>query len=213
MMNNLKVPGMKKIFLIFLFLPVLSFAQVTTVWKDARFMKEPLKNILVISQFYNEEVRLQAEDYMLKALQAKGIGAVAASRVLLYDSMYLYSTLERKFDSAGVDGLLVLKMIEIRGTDMYIMPQEMIPPYAYNYYEYYSYYYYHDLPIISNPNYYRKPGLTYRIDAYLFQNKGDMAVWSGQSKAVNPLDPEKVIKNLGKKVTKKMISEEMVSSQ
>lgn len=204
---------MKKIFLIFLLLPLFSFSQVKTHWKDARFLAEPMKNIMVVSQFYNGEIRAQLEGFMIDALASKGIGAVAASTVLEYDSMYLYSTIERKLDSAGIDGILIVKMIEERSTDMYVLPEELIPPYAYNYYEYYSFYYYHDLPIISDPNYYRKPGRTFRIDAYLYQNKGDMAAWGGQTKSMDPLEPEKIIKKLGKSITKRMLQEAVVEAE
>jgi len=200
---------MKKLFLIFLLLPVLVSAQVKTHWKDARFLAEPMKNLLVVSQFYDNDLRSLVESNMLDALKSKEIGAVAASSVLEYDSLYLYSTMERKLDSAGIDGILIIKMIEERSTDTYILPEELIPPYAYNYYEYYSFYYYHDLPIIMDPNYYRKPGRTFRIDVYLYQNKGDMAAWGGKSKSLNPLEPEKAIKKLGKSVTKRMLQEDV----
>jgi len=204
---------MKKILLIFLLLPLFSFAQIKTVWLDARFMKEPLRKLVVISQFYDEQVRGQVEENVISALEKKGIGAVSGDNILIYDSMYYYSTVERKLDSAGADGLLIVKMVEVRSTDMYILPQELIPPYAYNYYEYYSFYYYHDLPIISNPNYYRKPNMTFRIDVNLYQNKGDMIVWGGKTKALNPLEPEKAVKSLGKNIAKRMLSENVVSAE
>jgi hypothetical protein len=101
-------------------------------------------------------------------------------------------------------------MVEERSTDMYILPEELIPPYAYNYYEYYSFYYYHDLPIIMDPNYYRKPGRTFRIDVYLYQNKGDMVIWGGKGKPINPLEPQKAIGKLGKSVVKQILKEGVV---
>ncbi len=204
---------MKKIFLIFLFIPVFSFAQVNTVWKDARFMKEPLQKLMVVSQFYDQQLSSDIEKNVIDALQNKGIAAVSANYVFLPDSMYYYSTFERKLDSAGLDGILFIKMVDVRSTDMYIIPQEMIPPYAYNYYEYYSFYHYHDLSVISDPNYYRKPGMTFRIDVNLYQNKGDMIVWGGQTKTLNPLEPDKVVKSLGKKLVKTMLSEKVVSPE
>ena len=204
---------MKKIFLILLLLPLFSIAQVKTVWKDTRFLNEPLKKLMVFSQLYDDQLREQLEINVIAALEKKGVEGISSTKVFSYDSMYFYSTVERKLDSAGVDGLLIIKMVEERSTDMYILPQELIPPYAYNYYEYYSFYYYHDLPIISDPNYYRKPKQSFRIDMNLFQNKGDMIVWGGQTKTLNPLEPDKVIKSLGKKLTKKMLSEGVVTRE
>lgn len=203
---------MKKIFYIIpvlLLLAMASFAQVKTVWKDVRFLKEPIQKLVVISQFENAELRKAAEESMISALHGKGIDAVGAYEIFTYDSTNYYSTLERKLDSAKVDGILVMKMIEERSTDMYILPEELIPPYAYNYYEYYSFYYYNDLPLISDPNYYRKPNRSFRMDVYVFQNKGDMVVWSGQSKQLDPLNPEKAIAKLSKKVAKVLLSQDV----
>jgi hypothetical protein len=196
--------------IVILLLSMPAAAQIQTVWKDARFLKQPMKKILVLSQFFDPGLRDEVTENFTTALADKGIRAVPAYDVLSYDSLFFYSTMERLLDSAGVDGIMVIKMIDIKNTDVYIMPQEMIPPYAYNYYEYYSFYYYHDLPIISDPNYYRRPGIAFRIDVNLYQNRGDMIVWSGKSKELNPLDPEKAIKSLGKKTAKILLSEDLV---
>lgn len=203
---------MKKILIIipvFILLALSSFSQVTTVWKDVRFLKEPMQKLVIISQFENANLRTHAEESMISALQGKGIDAVSAYEIFTYDSTNYYSVLERKLDSAKVDGILVVKMIEERSTDMYILPEELIPPYTYNYYEYYSYYYYRELPIIIDPNYYRKPNRSFRIDVYVYQNKGDMVVWGGQSKQVDPLKPEKAITKLSKKVAKVLLSQDI----
>jgi hypothetical protein len=202
---------MRKLLLILFIIPFTGTAQVKTIWKDSRFLQEPIKNVLVVSQFYDNEFRHKVEADVIGAFYNKGIGAIAATEVMEYDSMFLYSTLERKLDSAAIDGILIIKLIEERSTDMYIMPEELIPPYAYNYYEYYSFYYYHDLPIISDPNYYRKPGRTFRIDIYLYQNKGDMAIWGGQSNQLDPLRLDKALKSFGKKLIKKLLAEDMIS--
>lgn len=190
----------------------IALAQVTGTWLDARFMKKPMHNVLVVPQFIDNQQRVEAGDALVRAFSDKGVGAVPASGIIHYDSMYYYSTLERKLDSAGVDGILIIRLAEVRGTDMYILPGEAIPPFAYNYYEYYSYYYYHDMPIISDPNYYRKPGLSFRIDMYLYRNKGDMAVWGGQTRVVDPMKPVKSWDKMAKKIVKILRSEGLVSA-
>ncbi len=205
---------MKKILSIFigtLFISLMAGAQISPVWKDARFLKEPMKKIMVVSQFADPVYRQMAQDMLWSALTDKGYSAIPAYDIFAYDSMFLYSTMERKLDSAGVDGILIIKMIDAENTDLNIAPGDVIPPYAYNYYEYYSVFYYYDLPLISNANYYRKPGKKFRIDIYLYQNRGDMIVWGGQSNFVDPLNPEKAIKGISKKIVKNLRSEELIS--
>lgn len=190
-----------------------AFAQVQTVWKDTRFMKEPLAKIAIISQFRDTDARNVMETIMLDALRSNGIEAISIYDMIHYDSMFYYSTIERKLDSAGVDGLLIIKMLDAENTDLYIAPGDVIPPYAYNYYEYYSFYYYHDLPIIIYPEYYDRTDLGFRIDFYLYQNKGDMVVWGGKSKLIDPNGLEKPMSKLGKKVVKFLVKEDIVTSQ
>ena len=206
----------KASFIIGLLIVLLSLpgiAQVKTIWKDTRFQKEPLHKLLVIAQFNDRQLRESLEESVLTAIRDRGISAVGGQEILIYDSMFFYSTIERKLDSAGVDGMLILKMVDVESTDMYVMAPDVLPPYAYNYYEYYSFYYYHDLPIIIDPDYYRRPGKTYRIDVNLYQNKGDMIIWGGQSKNLDPLKPDKVTKTLGKRIVKKLLSEKMISAE
>lgn len=199
--------------LLIVLLSLPGIAQVKTIWKDTRFLKEPMQKLLVIVQFNDRQLRESLEEGVLTAIRDRGISAVSGQELLIHDSMFFYSTIERKLDSAEVDGMLILKMVDAESTDMYVMAPDVLPPYAYNYYEYYSFYYYHDLPIIIDPNYYRRPGKTYRIDVNLYQNKGDMIIWGGQSKNFDPLMPDKLTKTLGKRIVKKLLSEKMISAE
>ncbi len=199
---------------------LLAFAALTTsaqlrdVWKDARFLKAPMNKVMIVSQFIDPAIRSEADEAMAKAFAGKDVDHILYSELFHpYDSMYYYSTMERKLDSAGVDGILVVKMIDSEQTDLNIAPGDVIPPYAYNYYEYYSFFYYHDLPIIIDPNYYRRPGKEFRLDLYLYQNRGDMVVYGGQSKALDPLNPDKAISTLAKKTIKKLLSEDLVARE
>jgi hypothetical protein len=197
--------------IVFFCLP--GMAQVKMIWKDTRFLKEPMQKLLVIVQFKDRQLRESLEEGVLTAFRDKGISVLGGQGLLIYDSIFYYSTIERKLDSAGVDGILILKMVDVESTDMYVMAPDVLPPYAYNYYEYYSFYYYHDLPVIMDPNYYRRPGKIYRIDVNLYQNKGDMISWGGQSISLDPLKPDKVIKTFGKRIVKKLLSEKMISAE
>lgn len=205
---------MKKAFVLSIFLAgmaITAFTQVKDVWKDTRFLKAPMSKVMIVSQFIDPDIRNESNASLAKAFSGKDVDHVLYEDLFLpYDSMYYYSTMERKLDSAGVDGILLVKMIETEQTDLNIAPGDVIPPYAYNYYEYYSFFYYHDLPIIIDPNYYRRPGKEFRIDIYLYQNRGDMVVWSGQTKNLDPLDPAKTIRSLSKKTVKKLLSEDMI---
>lgn len=182
----------------------------TLIMKDTRFLREPIEKVAVLTQIPNEDLQLAVEGSILTALEKKGIAAMNAYDFLIRDSVYLYSTLEREFTNNAIDGILIVKLVAIEETDMYIFPGDVLPPDAYNYFEYYSVYNYYDLPIISEPGYLSRDNRTFRIDLNLYQNQGDMIVFSAQTPIFDPLDPDKIIKSIGKKTAKILGSKEFV---
>jgi hypothetical protein len=203
----------KKTYLLFLLLQLCALptmAQLSTVWDDTRFLQEPMKKVMLIVQFHDEGLREEASELLLKAIGDKGVGMMDAYCMLHYDSMYRYSTLERKLDSAEVDGILIARLVDVRESDMYIMPGDVIPPYAYNYFEYYSFYYYNDLGIITRPGYYEKQGREFRIDLNLYQNRGDMIVWGAQYRLSSYAKTAKALSPVAKATAKALLSKKLV---
>lgn len=197
-------------FLIMLIMFFPASAQIMTIMEDTRFLKGPMENIAIITQIHDEQLRQDVGQSLVSAFHNKGVDAVNADDFMIPDSMFYYSTLEREFNSAGVDGILIVKIVDAEDADMYIYPGDVLAPDAYNYYEYYSVFFYYDLPIISAPAYYQREDIAFRIDFNLYQNKGDMIIWCGQSKQIDPNGLEKIIKGMGKKLVKTLVSNKLV---
>ena len=201
----------KSLFAFFLLLTlVLQASTQTVIMTDKRYMIDRIEKIAIITQIPDEPLRHKVEELLLTAFEQKGISAINAYDFIEYDSAFYYSTLEREFSTAAVDGILIVKLVNIEITDMYIIPGDVLPPDAYNYFEFYSVYYYYDLPIISAPGYLSRMDRTFRIDMNLYSNKGDMIVMSAQTKLFDPYNPDKVIKLMGKKLAKSMSSKRLV---
>ena len=197
-------------FLVMLIIFLPATAQIKTIMEDTRFLKGPMENIAIITQINDEQLRHDVGQALVSAFLDKGVGAVDASDFIKLDSMFFYSTLEREFNIAGADGILIVKIVDAEDTDMYIFPGDVLPPDAYNYYEYYSVFFYYDMPIISVPEYYQREDIVFRFDFNLYQNKGDMIIWSGQSKQIDPNGTDKIAKGMGKKLVKILLSQKLV---
>gem|GEM_PF-2663345 len=193
--------------LILMFVPAM--AQ-TLIMKDTRFLREKMEKIAVLTQIPDDDLREKVEASILAGLEKKGVDAMSAGEFLIKDSTYLYGTLEREFKTNSIDGILIVKLVNIEITDMYIVPGDVLPPDAYNYFEYYSVYYYYDLPIIAEPGYLSRADRTFRIDMNLYTNSGDMIIFSAQTKLFDPQAPEKITKSIGKKIAKIVSSKEFV---
>lgn len=197
-------------FLIMLIIFLPASAQIKTIMEDKQFLKGPMENIAIITQINDEQLRQNVGQSIVSAFLDKGVGAVNASDFIKLDSMFYYSSLEREFNTAGVDGILIVKIVDAEDADMYIFPGDVLAPDAYNYYEYYSVFFYYDQPIISVPGYYQREDKIFRIDINLYQNKGDMIIWSGQSKQLDLNRPEEIVKNMGKQLVKSLRSKKLV---
>ncbi|MDT8393573.1 MAG: hypothetical protein RQ761_06990 [Bacteroidales bacterium] len=204
---------MKKILLALLVHVILTAscqAQLTTILKDARFFKGPLKKVALITQISDTNFRKDVELAIGAAFERKHIPYVNAYDIILPDTLIFYSTLEREFYDAGADGVLIVKLVDVELTDMYIIPGGVLPPDAYNYYEFYSVYYYFDLPVVGAPGYLQRDDRKFRLDANLYQGKGDMIIWSGQSKPIKPADYSKTVRSFARKLAKILLSEGLV---
>jgi len=199
--------------LLFSFMLILMFVPAmaqTLIMKDTRFLREKMEKIAVLTQIPDDDLREKVEASILAGLEKKGVDAMSAGEFLIKDSTYLYGTLEREFKTNSIDGILIVKLVNIEITDMYIVPGDVLPPDAYNYFEYYSVYYYYDLPIIAEPGYLSRADRTFRIDMNLYTNSGDMIIFSAQTKLFDPQAPEKITKSIGKKIAKIVSSKEFV---
>lgn len=204
---------MKRIIIIYFFIyiwAIPSEAQVSTILKDTRFFKGPLEKIAVITQVPDTSFRERLDSALAVAFNNKEILFVNTHELFPPDTLIFYSTLERELYEAGTDGVLIVKLIDVGLSDMYIIPGGVLPPDAYNYYEFYSVYYYYDLPLIGVPEYLERKDRTFRLDANLYQGKGDMIIWAGQSKIIDPTDCEDELNKFAQKLARILRSEKLV---
>ena len=189
------------------------YAQLETILKDIRFFNGPMEKIAFITQVSDEGMRQYVESSMEASFTKKKIGHLNVYDYVRSDTIAYYSTLERQMYDAGADGVLIIKLVDVELSDMYIIPGGVLPPDAYNYYEFYSVYYYYDLKSMSIPGYLQREDRSFRLDANLYQGKGDMIIWSVQSNLIDPNDYTKAVDSFIKKLAKGLLSEKLVKTK
>lgn len=204
---------MKKFVVIVLALLTLAgdgFGQMKSILKDTRFFEGPMDKITFITQVRDDAMRHYLESSLENSFTQKKVGHVNIYDLVRPDTIAYYSTLEREMYDAKVDGVLIVKLVDVELSDMYIIPGGVLPPDAYNYYEFYSVYYYYDLPAMSDSLYLQRTDRSFRLDANLYQGKGDMIIWSVQSSIIDIADYTKTFDSFTKKLAKGLISEKLV---
>jgi hypothetical protein len=103
--------------------------------------KDPQKisKVVVWGMFEKLEYQKPFEQYAVSFFNSKGLKAIESLSFLRPDRKYELADLEKKFDSLGVDALVLVTYKSTDKTETYV-PQTttVYPDYYYNYYNYYN---------------------------------------------------------------------------
>jgi hypothetical protein len=200
MKKSMLVPGVMLILVAFLFTSCGSSVTMTT-WTNPK-EKEKIGNVVVWAMFDKLEYQKPVEQYSTAWLNNKGFKAMESLNFIAPGKKYELTELEKKFDSLGVDGILV---ITYKGTDKsetYVPPTTTVyPDYYYNYYNYYSWgypMYGAGANVVTTGGYWATTS-TVNLHANLFANSTNGLLWTAEI-AVD--DPEYI-----DEVTNKVISQ------
>lgn len=111
----------------------------TNSWKNPQYSGGPVTKVLVLGISSQASVRRTFEDTLAQALTKKGVQPVASYTLIPSDGPIAEDALEKAVEQAGVDGVLVTRMVG-RQTEISVSPSPM-PPAAYGMrWQYYGYY-------------------------------------------------------------------------
>jgi hypothetical protein len=200
MKKSMLGPGVLLILVAFLFTSCGSSVTMST-WTNPK-EKEKIGNVVVWAMFDKLEYQKPVEQYSTAWLNNKGFKAMESLNFIAPGKKYELTELEKKFDSLGVDGILV---ITYKGTDKsetYVPPTTTVyPDYYYNYYNYYNWgypMYGAGANVVTTGGYWATTS-TVNLHANLFANSTNGLIWTADI-AID--DPEYI-----DQVTSKVISQ------
>lgn len=87
-----------------------STTKITDSWQNQSFAGKPFANILVISQFLDEEVCRMSELAMVRDLRERGVNATAAYSILTAGGRSSVEAIEKAVAEHGFDGVMISKI-------------------------------------------------------------------------------------------------------
>ena len=182
------VPGMLLILVAFLFTSCGSSVYLTS-WTNPK-EKEKIGNVVVWGMFDKLEYQKPFEQVAAAWFNKRGFKAMESLSMIAPGKKYQLNDLEKKFDSLGVDGILV---VTYKGTDKkenYIPATTVVyPDYYYNYYNYYNWgypIYGNGASVVTSGGYWATSS-TVNLQANLYANSNNDLIWTAEI-AVN--DPQ-----------------------
>ena len=129
-------PGLLVILIAFLFTSCNPITM--TTWTNPK-ENQKIGNVVVWAMFDKLEYQKPFEQYASSYFNSKGFKSMESLNFIAPGQKFDLQQLEKKFDSLGIDGILVVTYKGTDKSDSYIPPTTTVyPDYYYNYYNYYN---------------------------------------------------------------------------
>jgi hypothetical protein len=169
-----------------------------TSWTNPK-EKEKIGNVLVWAMFDKLEYQKPFEQYSTAWLNKRGFKSTESLNFIAPGKKYELKDLEKKMDSLGVDGILV---ITYKGTDKsqtYIPPTTTVyPDYYYNYYNYYNWgypVYGYGANVVTSGGYWATSSVV-NLHANLYANSNNNLLWTAEIAISDPQYIDEVTDNI-----------------
>jgi len=159
-----------------------------TSWKNPK-ENQQIGNIMVWAMFDKLEFQKPFEQYASAFFNSKGLKAVESLSFLPPGHKYEMPDLEKKFDSLGVEGILLVTYTGTDKSQSYVPPSTAIyPDYYNNYYGYYSWgypMYAGGYNVVTSGGYWVTTS-TVNLKANLYANSDNLLLWSADITVTDP---------------------------
>jgi len=159
-----------------------------TSWTNPK-EKIQIGNVVIWGMFEKLQYQKPFEQSAVKYCSEKGFKAMESLSFLNPGTKYELKDLEKKFDSLGVDGILVVTYKGTDKTETYVPPTTTVyPDYYYNYYNYYNWgypMYGYGANVVTTGGYWATTS-TINLHANLYVNSNNNLLWSAEITVDDP---------------------------
>lgn len=184
-------------------LPVVLLAastKFTSTWAapDARQMTLAGKKVAIVVMSADESLRMSGEEGMARELNARGIEAVAAYRMIPKEELKDPEKARGWFERAKVEGVVVMRPVSM-GKEVTYVPPSWTEGYYTSLWGYYGY----GWGAMYDPGYTRSD-MVVTIETMVYSVPQNKLLWAGASESRNPKDARKLLADLVKEAAKEM---------
>ncbi|MBK9330855.1 MAG: hypothetical protein IPM96_00275 [Ignavibacteria bacterium] len=191
-----------------------SVTEMSGTWKKPATIAKKYNKIIVMGVSSNIVAKSKVENAIVSQLKKSGINAVAGTNVIsttMFDSdgdgkadPEKQEIVKEKMKELGVDGALVISVLDIKEEERYVPGSTYYSPYN-SYYPFYNYYY-GSYNMVNTPGYYTKSTNVFLTSNFYDVTTEDL-IWSAQSETLNPAS----ISDLASSYSERMV-EDFLSS-
>jgi hypothetical protein len=183
-----------------------------TSWKNPK-ENQKVSHIVIWGMFNKIEYEKPFEQAVAGYFNQKKLKAVEANTILTFGEKYELTTLEKKFDSIGADGILIVTYTGTDKTRDYVPASATIyPDYYYSYYGFYSWGY-----PMWGPGYsvttggYWTTTTVVNLRANLYDNSDNTLLWTAQIAVTDPQYVDEASYGVAEKIYSDWLNNQLIS--
>jgi hypothetical protein len=179
----------------------------TSTWKapDVQALKPAGKTIAAVFVSRNESRRRSAEDLLAADISRRGAHGVAAYALLPDDLRGDGAAARAKLKAAGVDGVVVMRVVgrdqRVSYTPAYVMPA---------YYGAFGPYWGYGWGSVYQPGYLQSDTVV-SVETLVYSLTRDQLLWASTSRTTNPRDLDNLVSEVADATTREMIRQELLA--
>jgi hypothetical protein len=169
-----------------------------STWKDPSVSGLDIagKRVVAFVVTKNETLRRSAEDALARELQRRGVQATAGYQVIPDENLQNQNSLRRRLRELGVDGAVIMRVIDRRQEVTYEPPAG---PYYGSFYGYWDY----GWAATAAPGYLRTDTIV-SVETLLYSVPQDKLLWVGISETTDPSKLDSFIREIVDQAAKEM---------
>lgn len=193
---------------------------IQSTWTDPTFAREPFDRIAVVALFDTVAESRTFEESAARELEQQGVDAVPAFTILGDDRMLEQDELRAELARAGVDGILIYRLIAVDERNVYrnptpflTVPRAMVwgDPYYWYYYPRWDYYsHWRSTWDVTRSRGYWESLAYVIVESSLYDAELDRLVWTAKSETVEGTEFETLAESVAAQTTDRLVATRFV---
>lgn len=172
--------------------------KIKDVWKYENYSGGYLDRVMIVGKPRRDDVRIQLEDYMVKAFEKRKIDMVPSYTAIPDMKDLTRENVKRSADAAGVNAVLAIKVIGVDEKEVLVKQTQQMDFIATPYGTHMRSYL--DGPKVVNFT-------KVRLETGLFELKSEKLIWVASSAIMNPESADEAIKDFSKAIIQQLIQD------
>jgi hypothetical protein len=199
-----------------------SATRIESTWTDPTFSSAPFERIAVVALFDSMAESRTFEQTAARELEERGVAAVPSHAIVTEDRMYEEAELRERLAEAGVDAVLIYRLIAVDERNVYRNPAPYLnvppgvvfgDPYYWYYYPRWDYYWHwRSSWYVTNSRGYWEPLAYVIVESSLYDARRNRLVWTAKSATMDDARFDELATSIADRISDELAARRVIAA-